>query len=55
MCESKLTLGEEGNGRITGTINSRAINSVDTSCLWSMDVSAIATPFQPELVIMLHV
>lgn len=33
MCESKLTLGEEGNGRIIGTVNSRIIISVDTPCL----------------------
>jgi hypothetical protein len=33
MCESKLLLGEEGNGIIIGTINSKTINSVDTPCL----------------------
>jgi len=55
MCESKLTLGEEGNGRIIGTVNSRIIISVDTPCLWSTDVSMIATPFQSEPAIILHV
>jgi hypothetical protein len=54
-CESKLTLGEKGNGRIIGTINSRTINSVDAPCLWSMDINTIATPFQSELALMLHV
>lgn len=33
ICESKLALGKEGNGRIIDTINSRTINSVDTPCL----------------------